>query len=323
VSDSAVTIVAVDAYGVNPGDADWSPVASLGSFTAYPYWSRELLQGPAATAAVVLVDQTPFGAEEFRAMPELRLLATFSTGHNHIDLDAAGDAGVAVTNVPDYSRTSVAQLTIALLLNLFHQIPDYNDLVHAGGWSRTTHFTYLAGRMAELSGKTLGVFGLGTIGSEVARLASVFGMRIVGWEARYKPVPGVTVEWLPWNRFLAESDALTLHAPLTEETRGIIDDAALALMKRGAFLVNTSRGALIDDTAVARALQDGYLRGAGLDVLGPEEPPDPTNPLLDAPNCIITPHIGWATIEARQRCINEVARNIERFLAGDRRNRLV
>jgi len=323
VSDPPVTIVAVDAYGVNPGDADWSPVASLGSFTAYPYWSRELLHGPAATAEVVLVDQTPFGGDEFDALPELRLLATFSTGHNHIDLDAARAAGVAVTNVPEYSRNSVAQLTTALILNLFHQIPGYNDLVHAGGWSRDSRFTYLAGRMTELSGKTLGVLGLGTIGTEVARLASAFGMRIIGWDARRKPVPGLTVEWLPWERFLSGSDVLTIHAPLTEETRGIIDDAALATMKRGAFLVNTSRGALIDDAAVARALRDGHLRGAGLDVLGPEEPPESTNPLLTAPNCIITPHIGWATLEARQRCINEVAGNIESFLAGGGRNRLV
>ncbi|MFW5796389.1 MAG: NAD(P)-dependent oxidoreductase, partial [Alkalispirochaeta sp.] len=299
--DSAVTILAVDAYGVNPGDADWTPIATLGSLTVYPYWSEEHLRGPAGTAEIILVDQTPFGADQFRALPQLRFLATFSTGYDHIDLDAARNAGVAVANVPEYSRDSVAQLTIALILDLVHRIPAYNDLVHSGGWRRGTRFAYLPGGMTEVAGKTLGVLGLGTIGAEVARLAAAFGMRIVGWDARRKVVPGITVEWLPWKRFLAASDIISLHSPLTKETRRIIDDEALALMKRGAFLVNTSRGALIDDDAVARALIDGRLRGAALDVIGTVEPPEENNPLLTAPNCLITPHIGWATVEARQR----------------------
>lgn len=317
-------IAVLDGYGVNPGDISWSPIEQLGEVTVYPRFEPG---APGFTAVsenveALLVDAVPFDAERFAGFPNLRYLGLFSTGHNHIDLAAAAARGVAVTNVPGYSEASVAQLAIGLLLSVAHRVTDYDQFVHNGRWRRDVRFAYIPGMPIELAGKSIAVIGFGAIGTAVARIAGTLGMRIYGWADREKHVDGVEIRWLPWRRLLAESDVVSLHLPLTAETYHLIDDDAVRTMKRGSILINTARGALLDDHAVAEALHTEHLAGVGVDVLGEEEPPAPTNPLLSAPRCVITPHVGWATREARSRCIAEAAKNLAAYLAGERRNRL-
>ncbi|MDA3951745.1 MAG: NAD(P)-dependent oxidoreductase [Spirochaeta sp.] len=315
-------ILALDGYGVNPGDVSWSPITNLGDFTAIPCYTWAAAKAHAATARVVLTDDVVFDAAQFDRFLALKFLGLFATGHDQVDLDAARTRGVAVANVPGYSRASVSQLAISLILSLAHQVPAYNRMVRSGGWRRGSRFAYLPEPLVELAGKSIAVIGLGSIGTDVARVAAALGMRVLGWDQRRKDTPGIAVAWRPWRDLLRESDVVTLHLPLNAETRHIIDAEALALMKQESFLINTSRGGLIDDAAVAAALHRGDLGGAGLDVLGEVEPPEADNPLLTAPRCIITPHIGWATREARQRCINEVAANVDAYIRGIPRNRI-
>jgi glycerate dehydrogenase len=315
-------IVAVDAYGVNPGDLDWAPFRALGEFVPVSRFTPEVFRKAARDAEAILVDHVAFDAERLDALPDLKYLGLFSTGYDRVDVRAAAERGIAVTNVPEYSTMSVAQLTIALLLSLAQQVPYYNEWVHRGGWVRGTPMEYASPAMMELAGKTIAILGFGAIGSAVGRMARAFDMNVISWNRRKKYVPHLEVHWLPWETLLERADVISLHLPLTNDTRGIIDSRALSLMKPTACLINTARGGLVDEQALARALEAGTIAGAAVDVLGFEEPPERDHPLLHAPRCIITPHIGWATREARQRCLREAAENLRSFSTGGVRNRI-
>ncbi len=315
-------IVAIDAYGVNPGDLDWKPLRDLGEFSSVSRFTPDVLEETAGDADAILVDHVAFNSERLDALPRLKYLGLFSTGYDRVDVGAAADRGIAVTNVPEYSTQSVAQMTVALLLCLAQHIPEYNDVVRNGNWIRGKPLEYVPAPMVELAGKSIAVLGMGAIGTAVARIARGLDMTVLGWDRRRKDSSPGEVEWLPWEELLSRADVVTLHLPLYEETRGILDESALSLMKNTTYLINTARGGLVDETALAGALKRGKIAGAGLDVLGFEEPPERDHPLLNAPNCIITPHIGWATREARKRCLCEVAENLRAFMRGDVRNRV-
>lgn len=317
------SIVALDAHGVNPGDLSWEKFESLGRLSVYAHCTREEIVPRAGGASAVLVDMLPLGESELAELPDLRYVGLFATGYDHIDIEAARRRGIAVTNVPEYSTPSVAQMTFALLLNMTNRIRGYADYVANGYWRHGKTFEYLDQPLVELSGKTIGILGFGPIGTAVAHIAAAFGMHIVAWSRRPKLSEGLSVEWVELPDVFRRADVVTLHLPLTEETAEIVNHQTLSLMKPSAFLVNTARGGLINDADLAAGLLQGRPSGAALDVLGPEEPPAPDNPLLSAPNCIITPHVAWATHAARARCLREAASNLESFLHGGMRNRIV
>lgn len=314
-------IAVLGGYTVNPGDISWGALPDLGDFVAFPQADHEAYSA-ATDAEILLVDNVGVDDAFLSHFDRARFVGLFATGVDQVDLTAARTKGVAVTNVPGYAAASVAQLAISLLLSLAHRVVEYDRFVREGGWRKGHAFRYLPDPTVELRGKTLGVIGFGAIGTRVAQIAAAIGMEIVGIETRKSEVPGVTVGWLDWDQFLRRCDTISLHLPLTPQTQRIIDASAIAAMKRDVLIVNTSRGGIVDDTALATALHEGRIGGYGCDVIGPTEPPAEGHPLLSAPRCVITPHIGWATPEARQRCIDEVARNVQSFLKGGRRNRI-
>jgi glycerate dehydrogenase len=316
-------IVALDAYGVNPGDLSWEPFERLGRLTVYDHCSPGTIVERAGNASILLVDMRAIDDATLSRLPKLRYIGLFATGHDQVDTEAARRRGIAVANVPEYSTPSVAQMTFALLLNLTNHVAGYSDYVARGNWRADREFRYIEGPLIELSGKTMGILGLGTIGAAVARIARAFGMDVLAWSRSRKDVDGIEMEWAELDDVFRRSDVLSLHLPLTEKTAGIIDARRLSLMKPGAFLVNTARGGLVVDADLAAALRDGRIAGAALDVLGPSEPPDPDNPLLSAPNCRITPHVAWATRAARKRCLRTAAENLESFLHGGSKHRIV
>lgn len=316
-------IVAIDAYGVNPGDLSWERFERFGSLTVYDHSSQEEIVARARGATAVLVDRVALGEGEIAQLTQLRYIGLFATGHDQVDVEAARRREIAVTHVPGYSTPSVAQMTFALLLTLASRVCEYAGFVHGGRWVAGREFRYLEGPLVELSGKTLGILGMGPIGMEVARIAAAFGMEVIAWSRRPKKVPGVSVTWVEQPELFRRADVVTLHVPLVPQTAGIVNSETLGLMKRSAFLVNTARGGLARDVDLAEALHAGTIAGAALDVVGRDEPPAADNPLLAAPNCVITPHVAWATRAARDRCLEEAARNLEAALNGGSRNRLV
>ena len=307
-------IVVLDGYTVNPGDLNWSLVQAIGECQIHdrtaPQQTLERVNG----VDVVLTNKVKLSREILAQLPRLRYIGVTATGTNVVDLAAARERGIVVTNVPAYGTASVAQATMGLLLNLAHHISHHAQTVRAGAWSRSADWCYWERPLVELAGLTMGVVGYGAIGSEVARLAHAFGMNVLVTTRSAKKLPGyVTLQ--PLEALLAASDVVSLHCPLTEQTQRLINAERLALMKSTAFLINTGRGALIDETALAAALNAGRLAGAGLDVLS-TEPPSADNPLLSARNCVITPHLAWATRAARMRLMEVVASNLRAFLDG-------
>ncbi len=308
-------LVVLDGYTLNPGDLDWSPLAGLGDLQVFDRTRREEIIPRAADAEIVLTNKTVLDAPIIAALPRLRYLGVLATGYNVVDLEAARARGVPVTNVPGYSTPSVAQLTFALLLELTHHVGRHSAGVRAGRWSRNPDFCYWETPLVDLAGLTFGVIGFGQVGRAVARLARAFEMTVLV----HTRTPPATLpsegRLADLDTLLRESDVVSLHCPLTEATRHLINRERLTLMKPGAFLLNTGRGPLVDETALAEALSSGRLAGAGLDVLS-TEPPPPNHPLFTAPNCVITPHLGWATRAARERLLRQAAENIRAFLAG-------
>jgi glycerate dehydrogenase len=274
----------------------------------------------------VISNKVPLGAEELAALPTLRYVGVSATGTNVVDLTAARTAGIAVSNVPGYATESVAELVFALILHFSHDVAGHNAAVKVGVWSASSDFCFFRQPLMELAGKTLVVVGSGAIGGAVARIAEAFGMRVVRAAVPGAPArAGQTRTPLP--EALPLADFVSLHCPLTEATQGLVGAEFLDAMKPGAILINTGRGGLVDEAALAGALSSGHLGGAGLDVLS-TEPPPPNHPLTDprAPwtgRVVVTPHIGWGTVEARRRLVTEVARNLEAFLRGESRNRIV
>lgn len=309
-------IVVLDGYTLNPGDLSWSGLQALGQVTIYDRTAQEDIVARASQADIVLTNKTPLSAGTLEQLPNLRYIGVLATGYNIVDTAYAAERGIVVTNVPAYSSHSVAQLVFALLLELCHHAGVHSDAVHQGEWTRSIDFCFTKSPLIELSSKTIGLIGLGQIGRQTAVIARAFGMRVLAvGSGRTVPSPTEGVEWVGLERLLAESDVVSLHCPLTPATARLINAERLALMKPSAFLINTSRGGLIAEADLADALNNGRLAGAGLDVLS-TEPPAADNPLIGARNCIITPHIAWATKEARERLMAIAVDNVSRFLQG-------
>ncbi|HKJ87040.1 MAG TPA: 2-hydroxyacid dehydrogenase [Gammaproteobacteria bacterium] len=301
---------------------DRSPLeASAPQWTFHGATAPEEVPGRIAEAEVVVSNKVPLGREAIAGAPHLRLICIAATGTNNVDLEAAREQGVAVTNVTGYATPSVVQHVFALILALTTRLPEYSAAARSGRWSESPYFCLLDFPIRELSGRTLGVVGHGELGGNVARVAEAFGMQV-----RIAQVPGrpERPDRTPLDRLLPEVDILTLHCPLTPETRDLLDGERLARMRPDGLLVNTARGGIVNERALAEALRGGALGGAGVDVLS-QEPPPRDNPLLapDIPNLIVTPHVAWASRQARQRMVDGLAANIRAFGEGQARNRVV
>jgi len=312
-------IVVLDGFTMNPGDLEWRALESLGELTVYERTPAELIVPRAAGAEILLTNKTPLSAATLAALPGLRFVGVLATGHNVVDGAAARGCGIVVSNAPAYSTRSVQQMTVALLLELTQQCGAHDAAVKEGAWCRSQDVTFQVKPLAELDGLTFGVLGFGTIGRAVALTAQSFGMRVVAVSRTRPTALPCGVRWVSHDELFQCSDVVSLHCPLTPQTEKIICERTLAWMKPSALLINTSRGGLVDESALARALNEGRLAGAGLDVLA-MEPPEPSNPLLHARNCVITPHCAWATRAARQRLLDITVENVKAFLAGQPQN---
>jgi glycerate dehydrogenase len=308
-------IVVLDGYAADPGDISWDGIAGLGDLTVHDRTPADLIIERSEGAEVLLTNKTPITAETISRLPDLKYIGVLATGYNVVDLQAAKEQGIVVTNVPAYSTASVAELVFAFLLELCRHVQVHTDVVRAGGWATSIDFAFWKTPQIELAGKTMGIIGFGQIGRQVGRIASALDMRILAASTRRLNAPDYPFEWADIPDILSRSDVVTIHAPLTPETQGLINRDALARMKPTAFLINTSRGPVVVEQDLADALNDGTIAGAGLDVLS-KEPPNADNPLFTAKNCLFTPHIGWATSEARLRLMHVAAANLRRWMAG-------
>jgi glycerate dehydrogenase len=312
--ESKPTIVVLDGFTLNPGDLDWSPLRVLGDCEIFDRTPLDQIVSRAVPAEMVLTNKTVLSRESIARLPRLRYIGVLATGTNIVDLAAARERGIPVTNVPAYGTRSVAQATFALLLELTNRVGHHSQAVHAGRWANNPEWCFWDGQLVELSGLTIGIVGLGRIGRAVAELAAAFGMIVIAHSPSAQSVPpGVTLVDL--DQLFCESDVISLHCPLTPQTRQLVNPARLQLMRPTAFLLNTSRGGLVDEAALADALNSGRIAGAAVDVLS-IEPPSSANPLLTARNCIITPHNAWATRAARSRLLQIAAANVRAFLTG-------
>jgi glycerate dehydrogenase len=313
-------IVILDGYTTNPGDLDWGQVAALGELAVHDRTPDEEVIARAAGAEAVLTNKTPLTAATLAALPGLRYVGVLATGVNVVDLAAAAAAGITVTNVPGYSTPGVAQAVFALLLELTNQTGSLSASARAGRWQACDDFCYWDGELVELDGLTLGIVGYGAIGRRVAGIARALGMRVVATSrSRAVGTSDEGVEFLSLDDVFRTADAISLHCPLVPETKQLVNAARLATTKPSAYLVNTARGGLVDEQALADALTAGQIAGAGLDVLT-QEPPHAGSPLLTAPNCVITPHVAWATRKARARLIAAAAANLAAFVQGRPQN---
>lgn len=311
-------IVILDAYAANPGDLSWDEFAALGELTVYDRTAQEDAAARIGDAEVVFINKVRLTDEIFAACPNLKLVSILATGYNIVDLAAAKRRGITVCNVPGYSTRAVVQMTFALLLEICQQVGLHSGAVHTGRWQTCPDFCFWDRPLIELDGKTMGIVGYGAIGSAVGTVAQALGMKLLVTARHEKPVPeGARFVSLP--ELLAQSDVVSLHCPQTAENARMIDAGALAQMKDGAILLNTARGGLLDEQAVADALRSGKLLAAGMDVVS-AEPIRADNPLLTAPNCFLTPHIAWAPLETRRRLQAISAENLRAFQAGKPQN---
>lgn len=311
-------IVILDAYAANPGDLSWDEFVALGELTVYDRTAQEDAAARIGDAEVVFINKVRLTDEIFAACPNLKLVSILATGYNIVDLAAAKRRGITVCNVPGYSTRAVVQMTFALLLEICQQVGLHSGAVHTGRWQTCSDFCFWDRPLIELDGKTMGIVGYGAIGSAVGTVAQALGMKLLVTARHEKPVPeGARFVSLP--ELLAQSDVVSLHCPQTAENARMIDAGALAQMKDGAILINTARGGLLDEQAVADALRSGKLLAAGMDVVS-AEPIRADNPLLTAPNCFLTPHIAWAPLETRRRLQAISAENLRAFLAGKPQN---
>lgn len=312
-------IVVTDAATVVGNGIDLEFLKEFGEVTVYDLTPEDQLIPRLQEADAVVCNKTRITAEVMAACPTLKYVGLFATGFNNIDVDYAAAHGVTVCNVPGYSTEAVAQHTFALLLALTDRVHEYNETVAQGDWVRSRTFAYFPIPMMELCGKTIGIVGYGAIGRRVGDMARAFGMKVLVHGRR--PIPDTDIQQVPFEELLRRSDVVTMHCPLNADSEGMMDAAAFAAMKEGAIFINTSRGGLVDETALRAALDSGHLLGAGVDVLQ-VEPMTAECPLYGAPRCIITPHIAWAGVETRRRLMGVVAENIRRYLAGDPINRV-
>lgn len=311
-------IVFLDAATVDYGDIDFSGISQSGEFVSYPVTAPDDVIKRCGDATIVITNKVVFDRDIIAACPKLKMIAEAATGYNNIDIAEAKNRGITVANVPGYSTTTVAQLTLAFILALSTNLVQYNTAAHDGSWSRSNIFTLGTWPFFDLEGKTLGIMGMGAIGSEVARLCTAFRMNVVALKRDDSKSDG---GYPRLNLFdlAKESDFISIHMPLTDYSKYLVNREFLSRMKRSAFLINMARGPIVDPEALCQALKNGVIAGAAIDVME-KEPPLADDPLLKAPNLIITPHIGWASIESRRRLVNEIAENIKSFLAGTKRN---
>ena len=308
-------ICILDGYSLNPGDLDWSPVERLGDVTLFDRTPADKIVERAADADIVLTNKVPFSADTLRQLPRLRFICVLATGYNIIDTEAAARQGVVVANIPAYSTMSVAQMAFAHILNITNHVASYAREVADGKWTNCPDFCFWDSALTELAGKTMGIVGLGNTGMSTARIAVAMGMKVVAMTSKSADTLPEEITPAPLDDVLASADVVSLHCPLTPSTRHLINAASIAKMKPSAILINTGRGPLVDEQAVADALNGGRLAAFGADVLS-QEPPRGDNPLLSARNCFLTPHIAWATLEARTRLMSTATENVRQFVAG-------
>ena len=307
-------IVVLDGYTLNPGDLSWDGLRALGSLTVYEHTPEDLVVRRAADADVLFTNKTPLTAAALEKLDKLRYIGVLATGYNVVDVKTAAGRGIVVTNIPTYGTRSVAQMVFALLLELCHHVQEHSDAVKSGEWTKSRDFCFWKAPLIELADKTIGIVGFGPIGRQVAAIADALGMRILAHDKFQGTAPAIrNFRWATLEALLREADVISLHCPLFPDTAGLINKDSIAQMKPSAFLINTSRGGLIIDQDLADALNSGRIAGAGLDVLS-VEPPPPDNPLLQADHCLITPHISWATAEARTRLMAIAVDNLKAFL---------
>lgn len=312
-------IVILDGYTANPGDLSWKDLESLGQVTVYERTKPEDTVVRAAEADIVLTNKVLIGRTEIEQLPHLRYIGVLATGYNVVDIMAAHEHGIIVTNVPAYSTESVAQMVFAHLLTVTNRIEHYAIQNRAGRWSNNSDFSYSDTVLTELAGKTIGIVGLGNIGSRVAQIALAFGMKVKAFTSKSADLLPDGIQKTDMQELISTSDILSMHCPLTDDTRHLINADTLRLMKKTAIVINTGRGPLVDDQAVADALEQKRITAYCADVLT-EEPPRADNPLLKQQNAYITPHIAWATIEARVRLVQVATDNVRAFLKGTPQN---
>lgn len=312
-------IVELDGYAANPGDLSWETIQALGEFKLYDRTAPKDIVNRAKDAEIILVNKVNITKEIIEQLPKLKYIGVLATGYNVVDIDAAKAYGIVVTNIPAYSTDSVAQMTFAHILNLTNRVEHYVKLNREGKWSRNPDFCYWNTPLLEISGKTLGIVGLGNIGCKVAKIARDFGMDVFALTSKNSADLPEGIQKTTLDGLFAVSDILSLHCPLTVDTFEMINKATLNKMKKGALLINTGRGQLINEADVAEALENGQLGGYGADVMC-AEPPSEDNPLFAQPNAFITPHIAWATTEARARLLAICADNIKAFIEGHPQN---
>ncbi len=310
-------IVILDGYTLNPGDLSWDALQQLGNVHIYDRTPQNQVVERAKDAEVLFSNKTPLGEDLLHQLPKLKFIGVLATGYNIINIQVAKQNGVVVSNVPGYGTPSVVQMTFALLLELCQHVQHHSNTVRNGKWSASKDFCYWDYPLVELENKTIGIIGFGDIGSKVGDVATAFGMNIIGnSRTQTDQSHRKNFKWVSVPELLEQSDVVSIHCPLTPETKGLINQENLQLMKPSAILLNTSRGPLIIDEDLADALNKNVIAGAGIDVLS-TEPPPAGNPLFTAKNCIITPHIAWATKEARSRLMDITVNNLKAFINGN------
>jgi glycerate dehydrogenase len=315
-------IVVLDGYALNPGDLAWQGFEELGEVTVYDrtsYTDKQEIIERIGDAEAILTNKTPITADVLKACPQLTYIGVLATGYNVVDLAAAREQGITVTNIPSYSTNAVAQATFALLLEVTNQVGHHNRSVHQGDWQTSKDFSYWQTPLMELAGKTIGLIGYGAIAQAVATIAHAFQLKVIYFNHRPKPAQAAWAKQVSLAELYQEADIISLHVPQFPETEKMVDRTALAQMKPSAILINTSRGGLIDEAAVAEALQTGQIAALAADVVS-KEPIAADNPLLQAPNCYLTPHIAWAPVETRRRLMGIAVANLSGFKAGTPQN---
>lgn len=313
-------IVILDGFTLNPGDLSWDGLKQLGELVIYDRTLQEDVIERCEGAQIVFTNKTPVDEEALNKLSALRYIGVLATGYNIINVAVARKKGIVVSNVPGYGTASVAQHTFALLLELCLHVQRHSDAVMDGKWSRSVDFCFWDYPLVELAGKTIGIIGFGSIGKKVGDIATAFGMEVIGNSRQWTDQSGRrNFRWAELPELLEQSDVVSIHCPLLPETKGLINKESLQFMKNTGFLLNTSRGPIIDEGELADALNKGQIAGAGIDVLS-IEPPSSNNPLFSARNCIITPHISWATHEARRRLMDTAIKNLIAFLSGNPAN---
>lgn len=308
-------IVILDGHAVNPGDLSWDFLKQFGEVTVYERTPVDEVAGRIGNAEIALINKSPITVEVLDACPNLKLICVLATGYNVVDCAAAKARNIPVCNVPDYGTAAVAQFTFALLLDLCHKVAHHAQTVREGKWCECPDFCYWDTPQMELAGKTMGIIGFGRIGRAVGKIANAFGMKVIAYNRSQCEEGKMIGSYVNLEELLKTADIISLHCPLTAENTGMINEEAISKMKDGAILINTARGPLVDEAALAAALRSGKLRGAACDVIS-AEPMAANNPLKTAPNCIVTPHMAWAPIESRMRIQDCTQRSIQAFLDG-------